>query len=295
MSSVNAGAVADSLSIGGSTTISATIRDVAGQTAPDGVTVDFALTGCGNLNGSGTTATAATSSGTASLTYNAAGCSDGNVALIQASVTAPSGVAYSDSAAVFVTGNVSVSSVQTTETSIGPQTIDVLSTVGISVTKRGNGEPIVTLAQYSGNPHPTGSSTYPQSPFVDVHLSSSSSVDSLAITVQYTNETGEASHQLYWWNGSSWGQFSGGTTTVDTAANTVSFTVTGSTSPGLSDLAGTPVVVGNSSPTAARLVDFAARAVAPSWGWAALVGVAGLLAGAGFTGVRRRARQSGHQ
>ncbi|MBK8128958.1 MAG: hypothetical protein IPK53_08435 [bacterium] len=89
----------------------------------------------------------------------------GDVAVIQASITAPSGVVYSDAATVFVGNNSVISSIVTTQTGIGPQTITLPGV--LHVTKMGLGEPVLTLAQLDNVPNSSGN----YSPYVDVHLS----------------------------------------------------------------------------------------------------------------------------
>ncbi|MCA9960658.1 MAG: hypothetical protein KC443_16580, partial [Anaerolineales bacterium] len=138
-------AAVNQVAVNGNTAVSATLYDVAGQPLPAGVTVNFAV-----INGGGSVAATAVTdnTGTAVLTYNAPASSD--VAVVQASVTAPSGVIYSDSATVFVGYDATVNAVTTTETGIGPQT---LAQGPVAATKLGRGEPVVTLAELTAVPH----------------------------------------------------------------------------------------------------------------------------------------------
>lgn len=240
-------AAASQVAANGDTTIAAVVRDTAGQTLPAGVTVNFAV-----ISGGGTVdATAVTNAaGTATATYNAPATSD--VAVIEASITAPSGVVYSDATAVFVAYAATLNTITTTKTGIGPHT---MTNGPLTVTKVGRGEPVLTLADFTAVPN----SAHNYSAYVDAHLSSAANVDSLTLNLAYTNETNEAAHTLYYYTGGVWQPVLGGPITVDQAGNVVRFTVTDATTPNLAGLTGTMFVVGNSSdsaPTAVSLTTF---------------------------------------
>ena len=142
-----------------------------------------------------------------------------------------------------------IGSIVTTQTGIGPQTITLPGV--LHVTKMGLGEPVLTLAQLDNVPNSSGN----YSPYVDVHLSNATGVDALTIVVTYTNETSEQAHGLFYYTGAGlWEPVSD--FTVDTAVNTVTFTATAITTPALTDLTGTPFVVGTvdgEAPTAVSL------------------------------------------
>jgi glycosidase len=269
------GSSVDAIAAGGNATINATIYDVAGQTVSAGVTVSFTvLGGTGNLS----SATATTNgSGVASVTYTDTG-SETEEALVEATIQAPSGVTYRSSATIYVDYNAAVNDTRTTHTGIGPHTIDALSTLGVAVTKYGNGEPVVSLAQFVSNPCASNTGYYSKSSFVDVRLNGTTSVSSLLVTVRYTLVDDEANHKLLWCDSSgNWQQITGAT--VNTAANEVSFTVTSGTTPSLAQLTGTPLVVAGAGPTTIVMAD-SSVSVLSRWLWpsAAIVGLA-LLAG----------------
>ncbi len=258
--SVNADSTATKISCDNSTNINATIKNVTGGVLPAGVVVDFQIISPASGGGSLGTSTGVTDgSGVAAVSYTAPS-SGPQVVVIQASITAPSGVTYSDSATVFVGFQSDVSSLTTVETGIGPETVAMSST--LDVTKLGTGEPVITLAQLDNVPNAGGN----KSVYVDIHLSSATDVDSLEIVLTYTDETNETDHKLYWYDGSDWLKIDG--STVDTVANTVGFTVTSGTTPSLSQLSGTPFVVGdgNQTPTAITLQAFSARGQFGLWG-----------------------------
>ncbi len=236
---------ANQVAVNGSTAVSATLTDVAGQPLPAGMTVNFAVISGGGAVGSATAVTDA--SGTATTTYNAPTSSD--VAVIQASITAPDGTVYSDSATVFVAYLATVGNPVTTETGIGPQTMTIPGV--LAVTKLGRGEPVVTLAELTNVPNAGAS----YSPYVDVHLADATNVDALVISVTYTDETNEHLHGLYFYVGD--GQWeSVFDATRDIIANTVTFTATATSYPALAELTGTPLVVGTvdgEAPTAVSL------------------------------------------
>ncbi len=218
-------------------TITATVTDIVGQTVPTGVSVNFnIISGEGTL--SNTTATT-NSSGQASLIYNAP--NSRSVAVIEASVAGTNGVVYRGTVTLYIGYESNVVSHHSEKATIGPDFVDGFS-VGLPVaaTKIGTGEPVVSLAQFSANPY-SGNNPV-ASAFVDVHLSDVTDVDMLAIQVQYTDETNEGSHQLYWWDGNGWAAVSG-YTNVDTANNRIIFEATSSSSPRLDQLIGTVFVV----------------------------------------------------
>ncbi len=243
-SGVNVTAGDTGIPVSSSAPLSASLTDAAGNALPAGVTVNFVIINGGGSLSAGTALT--NGSGIASVTFNAP--ASGEVAVIRASLVAPGGVTYSDAIAVFVGYQAEVVDLVTRETGIGPETV---SLPGLTVTKKGLGEPVITLAEYANVPNASNN----KSAYVDVYLGSTASVDSLAITLTYTDQGDEANHKLYWNDGAGWLAIPA--STVNTAANTASFTVTSATTPSLSDLTGTSFVVGGAqTPTAVGLVRF---------------------------------------
>jgi len=276
---VDAAMSADAIPAGGDVTVQAALYDIAGNPLPAGVTVNFAIV---NGGGSLSSATAMTdASGVAQVTYTAPGSSE--VAVIRASIQSPGGQIYSGSATVFVGYQSDVTQIVTVETDIGPEFVSLPGLV--DVLKQGNGTPVVTLAMLDNVPN--AGNIY--SPYVDVHLSSSSDVISLTITLTYTDETNEAAHALYYYTGGIWEQVSD--SSVDTAGNTVSFTASAASTPALSDLSGTPFVVGNINddiPTALAVRHLSAHSI--RWSGVLVIAALAVLA-AVFSGLwllRRR-------
>lgn len=218
-------------------TISATVTDLTGNPVPAGVSVQFSvISGNGTLS-SGTATT--NGSGVATVTYNAPNLH--TVAVIEASLVGTNNVTYRGTTTIYVHFGATVIDSHSQNTTIGPDFVDGFAEgLSVAATKIGTGEPVVSLAQFDGNPYDGSGSV--ASPFVDVNLSDTTDVDMLAIQVQYTDETDEANHGLYWWDGSGWAAVTG-YTTVDTANNRVVFEATASSSPRLDQLTDTVFVV----------------------------------------------------
>ncbi|MBI5960088.1 MAG: DUF11 domain-containing protein [Chloroflexi bacterium] len=235
---VTINALANDLPSGGTTNILATFTDVTGNPVPAGVTVNFSvLAGGGSLSSASAITNA---SGLASVDYTAGGGS--TTGIIQASLNAPNGKTYSGSVTVYSGYGATTLGRLTVETGIGPHFANGLTAgAHVAATKIGTGEPVIGLAEYSQNPY-LGDDPV-QSSFVDVSLSSDAGVDMLAVGVLYTDETDEANHQLFWWDGNGWIETSA--VIVDTVNNEVVFEVTGETSPSLSELTGTVFVAGD--------------------------------------------------
>lgn len=227
------------LAASASTTISATFYDVVEQPLPAGVTINFALiSGDGNLS----SATAVTNgSGTASILYTAPASE--TVAVIRASLVGQNGVVYSASTTVYAAFNQPVVGNLTEEATIGPDFVDGFSSgLDVAATKIGTGEPVVSLAEFSANPYQGSDPVF--SDFVDVHLHSATGVDMLAIRVRYWDETDEANHELFYWDGNGWVPVVGATF-LNTTLNELTFEATNGTSPSLAELQGTVFVVGD--------------------------------------------------
>lgn len=146
----------------------------------------------------------------------------------------------------------------------GTVTLDRLSTWGLKVVKEGVGTPLLGLGRFDSSPCPSSNvgTFYAKSSFVDVFAQGTTGVDSIQLTVYYPNESGiETEFKLYWCNNGAWEEVSGAT--QDTNANTFTFTVTASSTPSLSQLLGTPFVVGGAQPTALRLYAVKAHRTLP--------------------------------
>ncbi len=95
------------------------------------------------------------------------------------------------------------------ETDAGEYTVDDKANTSIEVVKSGNGTPVVTPVSLNGNPYggDTGFDTFGNS-FIDVHLDSTTNVDSVMIKLYYTDtEIGQIDEEtLYmkYWDGDSW-------------------------------------------------------------------------------------------
>ena len=161
---------------GGSTRVTARVVP-----AVAGATVTFAIVSGGGSLDKQSAATGV--DGSASVIYTAD--STNNVARIDATLA---GTAISDSAYVFVSElGTTESAVQQLSTSdaFTIQTPDLLPSV--AVTKNGTGTPWMGVALFGGNPCPSSQAITPLGPFVDVLLENSTGVDSLDLTVDYSN------------------------------------------------------------------------------------------------------------
>ncbi|MDA8334777.1 MAG: S-layer homology domain-containing protein [Peptococcaceae bacterium] len=119
-----------------------------------------------------------------------------------------------------------------------PATAGTAATTGSTVAASG-GTGTVTTGDYNGDP--AGAPAFVSvGSYFDVSLSYGNTFTSMVIT-KYGASSGDT---MYWWNGSTWIQVSpAGNLSYDAAAGTLSFTVTGSTTPDLADLTGTPFVL----------------------------------------------------
>ncbi len=224
-------AAQNDLAINATTTLTATVTNLGGELAADGTQVNFSLvSGAGALSAG----SAVVTGGQAVITYTAPATAT------VATITADSGsyAGAQAAAAVFVGYPADIADSQTQKLTIGPESLALSTT--LVVTKTGLGEPVVTLAAIDNFPNAGNN----MSGYVDVHLSDATDVDSLEIVLVYTNETDETNHKLYWFSeAAGWQKISA--SGANTSANTVRFTVTSATTPSLSDLSGTPFVVGN--------------------------------------------------
>ncbi len=260
--------VQPAIPLNGNVVISATVTD---NSAPvSGVEVSFLITdGGGSLSAFRATTNA---QGVATVTYMG-----GNTKAV-AHIQAQYGQARDD--AYVHVGAETVANVHQ-RASTGTFTLDRLSDWGIKLTKTGTGTPLLGAAQLQGSPCPNSNvgSFYAKSAFLDALLQDTTGVDSLELVIHYGNESGtEAAFQLYWCDQGTWQAVSGAI--QDLNANTFTFTVNNTSTPNLSQLNGTPFVVGGSEPTATTLIAFKVQTTAPLW--------ALLLAGLTLTWLRRR-------
>ena len=101
----------------------------------------------------------------------------------------------------------------------------------------GGGTGTVSTGGYTGDP--AGAPAFePVGGYFDVSLSDGNTFTSLVIT-KYGASPGDT---MYWWNGNAWVQVSPAAV-YDSTNDTLSFTVTASTTPNLADLNGTPFVL----------------------------------------------------
>jgi len=255
--SVSAESVAANLANSGSTAINATVRDVAGQTLPAGVTVNFEIVSGGGALSSATATT--DGSGVASVTYNAPSSGSSTV-VIRATITAPSGVVYSGETTVFVGYQATVVARATSLATIGPYTLDQSgqAQVNLWARKEGRGEPVLTLARYDKNPRSGKTDT--GNTYYDVHLSSTTNIDALTVRFHYYADTNENSNKLYWYN-AGWTEVTGAILNTGGTGGYLEFTFTSTSSPGLGALVGGEFGAGGgtpSEPTAVTLAAFAA-------------------------------------
>lgn len=255
--SVQASSSARIISRGGNVTINATIRDVAGQTVPAGMVVNFTIKdGTGSLS---STTAATDSSGVASITLTDTGAEPTDELTVQASLQAPSGVTYSGSVTVLVGFPIAVTDATCVETSIGPQEIKLGSAVTLN--KYGLGEPIISLATFANNP--LGHNEPGSTEYVDVLLGSTTGVSQLKITLACKTACNPAADHIWWWDEavSQWKIVSGSWGITESQAW---FIVDGVSSPSLAQLTGTPVGAGSSSPTAVTVAEYGVRLLGSS-------------------------------
>lgn len=275
------------LSPGGTTSLTATVTNLAGQPAADGTVVDFAITGSG---GGSLPATATTSGGVAAVTFTAPAATGAT------QVTASSGTyAYAGDALTLYTGYAAgVSGEATQRLTIGPATLDAKAAAGMEVVKAGLGEPWATAAAFTADPTGTWAVT-PPTGWRDLHLSTDGGVTQIEVRLYYAgNPAGESNLRLWWYNGTNWVPASNtGVNTADTGGygGYVWAIVSGSSSPTLAQLTGTPLAGSSVTPTAIAL---AHASVSPRADWplpaavlaAFVVGVVALVA------QRRRVRRA---
>lgn len=249
---VTAFPLAPAVAFNDSTTISSTVQTHDGRFV-SGVMVNFALIGgTGSLSAGSATTDA---QGVATVAYTApAGFT---VAKVEASITAVDTNTYTDSAFVYV--GASTTAQTNAVANSNPFTLGDLVTYGVQVEKYGTGSPIVGVARLDGDvcAGSPGNGKGAVGPFVDVLLENTTNVTGLEIVVAYTETDDAVNHELYWCDeNGNWTDISE-SITPNTGDRTLTFTITGATTPNLSQLEGTPFVVGGSSgdPLAVTLTD----------------------------------------
>lgn len=243
----------DDLAAGASTAATAYVIDLGGQPVANGTSVSFSrLSGGGSLSA----ASATTTGGYASVTYTAPSAGT-SVAALQASAGTYAG-AYGG-ATVYTGYQADVPAQATRRLTIGPATLNAVPTTGVWLQKRGLGEPTVAVAKYAGNPVPQGPNLAQiNTDYVNVHLDTPTDVSEIEVRVT-CNGTCSGDEKLWWYDrtASEWKLFST-TGQAGGPAGYVWGTVTPSTSPSLADLAGTPVVGGDPTPTSVTIESFEA-------------------------------------
>lgn len=118
-------------------------------------------------------------------------------------------------------GGVDVSAYDNLYARIGPASVGDLNTIGMVMTKFGNGETPMNVTQLSENPHPGPSVVSLRSPLVqgNLGLQDLPQMTGLEVVVQYVDGGSEGAYDLWWWNGSGWQTVAN--TIKDTNANTI--------------------------------------------------------------------------
>jgi len=134
---------------GAASVVTATVSNVNGNPVPNGTVVAF-QTDLGTLGSQ--TASATTTGGDANVNLNPGNTA--GIATVRATADGKSAVT-----SVFVNdpGAPQVTSSKTEQTQTGSYTVNASAEAGLTVTKEGIGTPVITVAQYDGNPGtPTG-------------------------------------------------------------------------------------------------------------------------------------------
>ncbi len=233
-----------------------------------GVTVEFAMID----GGGGLSQLSAVTDGSGTATVNYMADNSVGVARIQATIT---DLALTDDTFVYVAA---ATGATRQERSTGNQhSIGHLGDYSIVAEQSGDGTPWLGVARYAANPCPNSTQAVtPAGDYVDLLLEGTGGVNSLTVTVAYSDTIGSPS--LYWCDvNGEWQATTVGT--VDTDNKTITLAVTDATSPSLSDLEGTPLVVGSNAPLAVSLGWFLAERVGDSvdfrWQTATETGTAG--------------------
>lgn len=233
------------LTINGSNLVTATLLTHDGFAVP-GRPISFTLlSGLGNLSAIMGTSN---SSGQAVVQYN--GPNTVTIGIVATSYAAANGQIYEVLTAVYVGYRAEVTDLYVGRLPVGPVTVSLGST--ITITKQGVGTPLLTLAIFDGNPQSSQQGGSEKSAFVDLHLPEATGVTEIAVEIVCTILCD--SFDTVWWGN----PVSGVWTPVANAGvnfqgDRVTFTLDSGSTPDLSQLAGTPFVVSNATPTAVTL------------------------------------------
>ena len=126
----------------------------------------------------------------------------------------------------------------------GTGTVDATVAADTKVIYNTTGAVMIDVARYEGNPGTAFRGDIGK--YIDVHLNSSTSVNGIEVRLYYTdgqvpeagNPKREEQLKMYYWDGTKWAVCSN--TGVNTAENYIWTKITSTTTPSLSDLAGTP-------------------------------------------------------
>jgi hypothetical protein len=164
----------------------------------------------------------------------------GNVGTIDVTVTTPGGASATSTADQFsyqiVPPTPPAGATQSNgAASNSPSGTATASLPGNTISASGTGIGAVTVSSYASNPTP-GAVSGGTGVFYDVKLAPGTQWTSLTITVCTLGSGGQS---ISWWDGSAWVPFSN--QSFDSGTGCVTATVTGSTSPTLAQLIGTPI------------------------------------------------------
>jgi len=214
---------------GAASVVTATVSNANGNPVPNGTVVAF-QTDLGTLGSQ--TASATTTGGNANVNLT-----PGNTAGIATVRATADGRSAATSVFINALGAPLVTSSKTEQTQTGSYTVNASTEAGVTVTKEGVGTPIITVAQYGGNPGtPTGFAT--GAGYVDVYLDNTAGVTQVTLNFcPATNAT-----VILWWNGATW--MSCSHARFDNATGCVIVTIRADTRPAIADLRGAPFAKG---------------------------------------------------
>ncbi|MEA3309860.1 MAG: alpha-amylase family glycosyl hydrolase, partial [Chloroflexota bacterium] len=237
--------------------VTATLQTHDGFDAPN-QTITFTLeSGAGSLGAPVVTATTDIS-GVASVTYTAPNTL--TVAMVSAAYRAAKGTSHESLSAVYVDYRAAVAELLARRLATGEVSLNLGHT--LTVTKQGSGDPLITLARFTGNPQSNRAGDSVKSAFVDLYLPDAAAVTTLTVEIACTATC--ASGDTIWWGNPVTGDW---TAVTDAAAAfsgaQATFTLTVSSTPSLTQLSGTPFVVSLNEPLAISLHAFQATSGVP--------------------------------
>jgi hypothetical protein len=214
-----------------------------------GLVVSFTVVSGGGSLSAPTAATDA--SGVAAVTYLA----PASVGVAQIEGVLGAGPP-ADRATVFVSAAARAGGIQPSAS--GVYTVGNLAPNYLQIVKNGSGAPILGWAEFSENPCPaTTLGGVPISPYVDVMAKAATSADTIVVSLRYTGVVEAARLRLFWCNLGAWQEMTE-TVAVNSIQRTLTFTLTGASSPSIFQLQGTPIVGVNTETTASEVSTFAA-------------------------------------